>query len=140
MPAAFAETSGRPDVGQERVDFRAQHVGLAAQCAGRGQHLAGGCSGFGRGGADADDIAGNLRGAAGSVLNVAGDLARRRALLFDCGGDCGGDLVDLADGTLFAKARVAFGAKTKKAGVNAGLFRRFVQTRINTGREPSCPS
>ena len=37
-------------------------------------------------------------GAAGGVLNVAGDLARRRALLFDRGGDRGGDLVDLADG------------------------------------------
>src|SRR5665213_163811 len=90
--------SGRPDVGQERIDFRAQDVGFAAQRAGCGQHLAGGCSGFSRGGADADDIAGNLRGAAGRVLNVAGDLARRRALLLDGGGDRGGDLVDLADG------------------------------------------
>jgi len=78
---------GSPDVRQERVDFRAQHVGLAAQRAGCGQYLAGGCSGFGRGGADADDIAGNLTGAAGSVLNIAGDLARRRTLLFDRGGD-----------------------------------------------------
>jgi hypothetical protein len=53
----------------------------------------------------------------------------------------GKNLQDLYDfGTLFAKARVAFAAQTKKAGMNAGLFRAFVQTWINTGRGPSCPS
>ena len=47
---------------------------------------------------DADDVAGNLGCAAGGVLNVAGDLARRRPLLLHCRGDRGSDLVDLADG------------------------------------------
>src|SRR6267142_4291771 len=74
-----------PNVGEERVDFRTQHVGFAAQLAGRAQHLAGSRSGLRRGGRDADDVAGNLGGAASGVLDVAGDLARRGALLFDGG-------------------------------------------------------
>src|SRR6267142_2911604 len=63
-----------PDVGEERVDFRTQHVGFAAQRAGRAQHLARRRSGFRRGGRDADDVAGNLGRAPGGVLDVAGDL------------------------------------------------------------------
>jgi hypothetical protein len=47
---------------------------------------------------DADDVAGNLSCAAGGVLNVAGDLARRRALLLHRRRDRGSDVVDLADG------------------------------------------
>ncbi len=47
---------------------------------------------------DADDVAGNLGCAAGGVLNVAGDLARRRALLLHRRRDRGSDVVDLADG------------------------------------------
>src|ERR1700676_4534844 len=86
-----------PDIAEEGVDFRTQDVGFAAQRAGRAQHLAGGRSGFGRGGADADNVAGNLAGAAGGVLNVAGDLACRRALLFARRRNRGGHVVDLAD-------------------------------------------
>src|SRR5258705_11022264 len=87
-----------PNVGEERVDFRTQHVGFAAQLAGRAQHLAGSRSGLRRGGRDADDVAGNLGSAASGVLDVSGDLARWGALLFDGGGDRRGHLVDLADG------------------------------------------
>src|SRR6476660_4028531 len=47
---------------------------------------------------DADDVAGNLGSAAGGVLNVAGDLARRRALLLHRRRDRGSDFVDLAGG------------------------------------------
>src|SRR5207244_8425661 len=71
--AAHGESSGSADVGEEGVDFRAQDVGFAAERAGRAQHLAGGRPGLSRGGADTDDVAGNLRGAAGGVLDVAGD-------------------------------------------------------------------
>src|SRR4051812_38874033 len=56
--------SGRPDIGEKSVDLRTQHVGLAAQRAGSAQYLAGGRSGLGRGGGDADDVAGNFGGAA----------------------------------------------------------------------------
>src|SRR3954447_2012376 len=87
----------RPDIRQERVDFLTKYVRLAAQRAGGGQHLGGGGSGFGRGRGDADDVAGDLTGAAGGVLDVARDLARCRALLLDRGRDRGGDVVDLAD-------------------------------------------
>src|SRR3982074_2969799 len=87
-----------PNIGEKGVDFRTQDVGFATERAGRAQHLAGRRSGFSRGGADADDVAGNLAGAAGGVLDVAGDLARRHALLFDRGRDRSSHLVDLADG------------------------------------------
>src|SRR5438477_1353689 len=94
----MASVLRRPDVRQERVDFGAQYVGLAAQRVGCAQHLACGRTGLLRGVADADDVTGNLAGAAGRVLNVAGDLAGRRALFFDRGRDRPGHLVDLGDG------------------------------------------
>src|SRR6267143_2059320 len=78
----MTKASGRPDVGEELVDFRAQDVGFLAQRAGRAQHLAGRRSGLSRGGADTDDVAGNLRGAAGGVLDVAVAFAVWLARLF----------------------------------------------------------
>src|SRR6476661_9407194 len=87
-----------PDISEEGIDFRAQGIGLAPECAGGGQYLAGSRSGMGRRGADADDVAGNLAGAAGGVLDDTGNLARRRALLFNRRRNRGGDIVDLADG------------------------------------------
>ena len=47
---------------------------------------------------DVGDVGGDLGGALGGLLDVAGDLGRRRALLLDRGGDGGGDLGDAADG------------------------------------------
>ena len=42
---------------------------------------------------------------AGRLLDAAGDFARRRILLFDGGGDGGGDAADLADGVADAADR-----------------------------------
>src|SRR3954452_13366029 len=75
--------SGGPDVGEEGVNFVAQNVGLAAERAGCVEHLAGRRSRLRGSRTDADDVAGHLAGAARGVLNVAGDLAGRSALLFD---------------------------------------------------------
>ena len=71
----------RPDIRQERVDLFPQNVGLAAQRAGGGQHFAGRGSSLRRGAGDADDVGGDLAGAAGGVLDVARDgrMFRRRS-------------------------------------------------------------
>src|SRR5437667_12033615 len=60
----------RPDVGQEGVDFRTQSIGFAAKRLGRVQHLGRRRTGLGGSGRDPDDVAGNLGGAAGGVLDV----------------------------------------------------------------------
>src|SRR5581483_5376533 len=54
----------RPDIAQERVDLRAQPVRFAAQCGGGIEHLRCCRARFGGGARDADDIAGDLAGAA----------------------------------------------------------------------------
>ena len=60
--------------------------------------LRGCAAGLVGGAADADDVAVDVAGAVGRLLHVAGDFARRRALLIDGGGDLAGDFVDLGDG------------------------------------------
>ena len=47
---------------------------------------------------DADNVLIDLTGAVGGLLHVAGNLAGRRSLLFDRGGNRTGDFVDLGDG------------------------------------------
>src|SRR5437763_12373757 len=90
--------SGCPYIGEERMNFVAQNVGLAAKGIGCLEHLAGRRPGLRRRRADADDVAGHLAGAARGVLDVAGDLARRSPLLFDRGRNGGSHLIELADG------------------------------------------
>ena len=57
----------------------------------------GGGAGIAGGLLDADDVRRDFTGAERRLLHVAGDLLRRRALLFDGAGDRGGDLVHLVD-------------------------------------------
>ena len=94
--ASHRNRSSRPDVRQERVDLRPQHLGFPAQRVGGAEHLAGGGAGFRGSVADADDVARYFAGAAGGVLDVARDLAGRGALFLDRRRDRGGDVVDLA--------------------------------------------
>jgi len=70
-----------PDVGQE-ASISARRTSASRRSPLEAPSTRGGRSGFGRSGRDADDVAGNLSCAAGGVLNVAGDLACRRALFF----------------------------------------------------------
>src|SRR3984957_13935277 len=84
--------------GQEAVDAFEQRDGVLAEFAGGdhdvfGQHarLVGGL-------ACAGDVEGDFTGAGGGLLHASRDLARRRILLLDRGGNGGGDAADLPDG------------------------------------------
>src|SRR6266852_9455754 len=83
---------------EEAGNLRAQRLGEIGKPAGSGAHLVGREPGGDRG------VAHRLRGARGrgrarrGLVDVAGDLARRMALLLHGRGDGGRDLADLADG------------------------------------------
>src|SRR3569832_2636295 len=90
-------SSGRLDVGEECLDQVLQVARLARESARCAQHLAGNRAGVIGGLRHAADVRRHLLRALGSFFDVARDLLRRRALLFDGRGNGGGDLVDLAD-------------------------------------------
>jgi hypothetical protein len=91
----------RFDLGEEAVDFGAQHFRLLDEPQCRGANLLGGTAAFLGGGGNGDDVGGDLSSAGCGLLDVAGDLAGRRALLFyrrgDRIGNAGDALDDLAD-------------------------------------------
>src|SRR5256885_10799863 len=89
--------SSGADIGEEGADIGAQGLRLFAEFLGRGEDLARRRAGLRRRLVDADDVARDLTGALRGLLDVAGDLLRRRALLLDRRGDRGGDLVDRPD-------------------------------------------
>src|SRR4051812_20372488 len=66
---------------KEFVDFELEVIALRRQRLGRCQHLRGGRTGLAGAAVDIADVGGDLRGAFGGLADIAGDLARRRALL-----------------------------------------------------------
>ena len=96
-PALNLRYSRSPDVGEERVNFIKQNVGLVAKSTGCTEHFAGGCSCRGRCRTDTGDVARHLASSAHGVFNVARDFVRRSALLIDRGGNRSGHDVDLAN-------------------------------------------
>ena len=67
-----------PDLGREPFAFLMQGACTAV-------HLAGGRAGIRCAAVDLTDIGGDMGRTAGRLLNVPGDLLRRRALFFDGG-------------------------------------------------------
>src|SRR5579883_1838837 len=72
--------SRRADALQELIDLPAQRLRLPSKLLGRRQDLRGGGAGLARRLADRANIAGDLLGALGGLLRVAGHLQGRRAL------------------------------------------------------------
>src|SRR5439155_3211882 len=85
----------RADLGEEAVDGVAQHARLVVEFSSIGQHFGRRrAGGRGRRG-HAADMGADLVRARRDLLDVAGDLARRAALLLDRARDVGGDLAHL---------------------------------------------
>ena len=84
-------------VGKERVDDLAQPLGLLGKFLRGSVYLGRGRTGFCRCLADTADIGRTLLRTGSRFLHVPADLASRRALLFDRGGNRTGDFVNSAD-------------------------------------------
>src|SRR6266704_1866253 len=84
-PAPFGAgfvTSGGPHRVEELADFQLEAVAVAGQRLRRGENLRRGRSGFAGATLHIGDVGGDLLGALRCLLHVAGNLLRRRALLF----------------------------------------------------------
>src|ERR1700679_2846575 len=79
------------DLGLQPLRFRRQAVGRIEKAAGRRACFVGSMG-------DAVDVIADFPRAIGRLKYVAGDFARRRALLIDCSCDLAGYFVDLRDG------------------------------------------
>src|SRR5260221_6401968 len=100
---------------------------MAADLAGRFQHAIGQTARLFGGVARAGDVARDIGGAGGGLLDVARDLARRRALLLDGSGDRRGDLADLADRRAYAAdgADAIAGSRLDGRDLAGDLLRRL---------------
>ena len=103
--AVVPASSGFPQAGQEGIHAVEQRGGVLAEFAGRGENGIGQRARLVGGVARAGHVDGDLAGAGGDLLDAARDLARRRSLLLDRGGDGGGDAADLPDGIADAADR-----------------------------------
>src|SRR5262249_25482136 len=112
---------------EERVDALVQGIGLLAELAGGGRDVVGQRARLVGRLAGAGDVDGDLGGAGGGLLHAAGDFARRRVLLFDGGGDRGGDAADFADGVADAADRrhAIAGRRLNRSDLACDLFGRL---------------
>src|SRR5882724_36288 len=93
-----AQGSGRAHRVEELVDLDLETVAVARQRLRGRENLGGGRAGFGGAALHVGDVGGDLLGAVGGLLHVAGNLLRRRALLFHRGGYRRCNLRQLLDG------------------------------------------
>src|SRR5882757_6074031 len=81
--AIFVRTPlGRPDGAEELADLALEPAAFAGQRFCRRQHLGGGRSGLAGAMLHVGDVVGDLLGAVGGLLHIAGNFLSRRALLF----------------------------------------------------------
>ena len=97
-PARPAALSGRPHRIEELADFELEAVAVAGQRLRRGENLRRGRAGLAGAALHVGDVGGDLLGALRRLLHVAGNLLRRRALLFHRRRDGRGDLRQFFDG------------------------------------------
>src|SRR5258705_9281883 len=90
---------------EEGIDAFEQRGGLLAQLARGDEDVVGQPAGLVGGLACAWDVGRDFAGAGGGLLHASRDLAGRRILLLDGGGDGGGDPADLPDGVADAADR-----------------------------------
>jgi hypothetical protein len=90
-------------------------LGLGAQQLRRAFYILRRCAGRVRAGADANDVVGDVFGALCRLLGAAGDFLGRSALLLNCCGDRGRDLVDFADDATDRLDRLAFSLRNPTA-------------------------
>src|SRR5882762_11604461 len=90
--------SGGPHRVEELADFQLEAVAVAGQQLCRGENLRRGRSGLAGTALHVGDVRRDLLGALGGLLDVAGNLLGRRALLFHRSSDGRGNLRQLFDG------------------------------------------
>src|ERR1700676_2832698 len=89
--------SGGPDRVEELADFALEAVAAAGKRLRRRETLRGGKSGLAGAALHVGDVGRDLHGALSGLLHVAGNLLRRRALLFHRRGDGRGDFRQFLD-------------------------------------------
>src|SRR5213075_261171 len=99
------DLGGVTQPGQEGIDAFEQRGSLLAELAGGDEDVVGQPARLVGGLACARDVDRDFAGAGGSLLHASRNLARRRILLLDGGGDGGGDPADLPDGVADAADR-----------------------------------
>ena len=77
---------------EELADFELEAVAVAGQRLRRGEHLRRGRAGLAGAALHVGDVGRDLHGALSGLLHVAGNLLRRRTLLFHRSSDGRGDL------------------------------------------------
>src|SRR5882724_9598503 len=93
-----ARGSGRAHRVEELVDLDLETVAVTRQRLCGRENLGGGRAGLGGTALHVGDVGGDLLGAVGGLLHVAGDFLGRGPLLFHRGGNRRGDLGQLLDG------------------------------------------
>src|SRR3990172_684613 len=96
--SAARDFSGGANFPQERINLYFERFAVFGKFAGGGKHLGRGASRSLGGFADVDDVAGNLLGPGGGLVDVPGDLLRRGTLLSNGAGNGRGSLLHFIDG------------------------------------------
>src|ERR1700681_1262935 len=131
---------GVAQAGQEGIDAVEQRGGVPAELAGGDEDVVGQPAGLVGGLTGACDVGRDFGGARRGLLHASRNLARRRILFLDGGGNGGRDPADLADGVADAADRddaIAGGGLDRGdlAGDFLGRFRGLTGEFLDLGRD-----